>query len=1090
MTWTRWLSIRSLFDSLRRALIAVVVGVLIGALIGGCAEAPIFTPMDVANNDIGVAQMGQYEYATAEKTFAGVVDSAPRWLDARVNLAVATLNRQEEGDEHLALDILASVLTEDGQHLRALYTSGILRLYLGEAETAVTFLSQVVEADPLDGYAAYFLGQAHLQLADYPQAARWLVLATELDPYLRSAYWAGAQALRREDKIDQARELLDLYQRFEPNPAARLADFAYKRMGPKAEALAVSVEQLASTEIPAGTLFAETRPLGELSGIADVTTADINQDGRLDLLVSRESGNVIWLGADEGFERVDGHPLSASSSRSALWGDIDDDGIVDVIFCSSVGIEYWRQVAIGDWVPTSMDVDTSQPCTAGALFDADHDGDLDVFTTGTEGAELYSNNRDGTFRLLGQERGIRGGAGRQVVVTDLDGDRDLDMVVVNTEAPHDIWQNDRTWQYQPFPGLQALSDVDLLAVTAADVDADGHVELLSVQDNGALVLWDVFDATQRQVADLGPTPTASLAVADINGNSELEVVVATDSTLLVLSLADGSSLFEKAVPNLTSAIALPLSPKRGPSLLAVSSDGLSIQPPGPGRYDFMTLAPTGRSEADQMRSNASGIGTRINVRVGGRWVVLNSLDTHSGPGQSLAPIAVGLNGQAMADFVALEWSDGVTQSEIGLASGQLHEISETQRQLASCPVLFVWDGSQYRFVSDVLGVGGMGFLTAPGTYAQPRPFEVFLFEQNVLAPKNGRYHIKLTEPMEENAYVDAAMLRVFDVPVGWSLVIDERMAANEPEPSGAPIFYRESFDPVRAWSNVAEDVTDLITVHDLHAPSPGETDSRFVGLLRDKQVVTIEFADAIDREGVTLVADGWVEYGYSQTVFAAWQAGQEYQPVTLEARDGLGQWHVVAKDFGYPAGMPRQMVLPLPQLPLETRALRLSSNMEIYWDRVQVVMAERLPSAQVFDINPIAARVAKPGFAQRTNGPQRVPDYDYSRRSPYWDTKFQRGYYTALGDALELVDTRDGAVAIIGGGEEIHFEFATPPPAQPGFERFIAIEFRGWAKDMDLYTEHGDTVGPLPVLHGLSDTLLERRDTLHRHYNVRFQEGF
>jgi len=133
--------------------------------------------------------------------------------------------------------------------------------------------------------------------------------------------------------------------------------------------------------------------------------------------------------------------------------------------------------------------------------------------------------------------------------------------------------------------------------------------------------------------------------------------------------------------------------------------------------------------------------------------------------------------------------------------------------------------------------------------------------------------------------------------------------------------------------------------------------------------------------------------------------------------------------------------------------------------------------------------VARTGFAKRTTGPQRLPHYDYSDRSPYWDAKFQRGFYTAYGDAIELVAEIDGAVAIIGGGEEVHLEFPAVPPPAPGIKRYFALDFRGWAKDMDLYTEHGETVGPLPVLEGMDESQLARRDRLHAKYNVRFQEG-
>ncbi len=42
---------------------------------------------------------------------------------------------------------------------------------------------------------------------------------------------------------------------------------------------------------------------------------------------------------------------------------------------------------------------------------------------------------------------------------------------------------------------------------------------------------------------------------------------------------------------------------------------------------------------------------------------------------------------------------------------------------------------------------------------------------------------------------------------------------------------------------------------------------------------------------------------------------------------------------------------------------------------------------------------------------------------------------------------------------------------------------------MDLYSEHGRTVGPLPVAKGIDRTMLARGARLHARYNVRFQDG-
>ena len=123
-----------------------------------------------------------------------------------------------------------------------------------------------------------------------------------------------------------------------------------------------------------------------------------------------------------------------------------------------------------------------------------------------------------------------------------------------------------------------------------------------------------------------------------------------------------------------------------------------------------------------MRSKASGIGAQVALRNGSRWTTMQNYRLHSGPGQGLQPLSVGLGGSERADFVAVDWSDGVYQSELELEAGKLHLLSETQRQLSSCPVLFAWDGEKYAFVSDLLGVGGIGYVIAlPPLVSKPRP---------------------------------------------------------------------------------------------------------------------------------------------------------------------------------------------------------------------------------------------------------------------------------------------------------------------------------------------------------------------------------
>jgi hypothetical protein len=315
------------------------------------------------------------------------------------------------------------------------------------------------------------------------------------------------------------------------------------------------------------------------------------------------------------------------------------------------------------------------------------------------------------------------------------------------------------------------------------------------------------------------------------------------------------------------------------------------------------------------------------------------------------------------------------------------------------------------------------------------------------------------------------------------------MGTGEPEPTGRALFYRTQLLPTSAHNDRGEDVTVLLTTADQQAAPVGATDARFIGLLQNEHVLTLRFPQPLNRvEGRSLLLiDGWVEYPYSQTVFAAWQAGRNYTAPTLEIRRSDGSWQTLLQEFGYPAGMPRQLAVPLPALPEGTRELRLRTNMEIYWDRIAIAYAELPPGMQRLNLPLQVARVESLGFPLRSTRAQRVPDYDYDRRKPYWDTRHAAGYYTRFGGATELVADIDDAVAIIGPGESVHLEFKAPDQPPPeGWTRRLMLETNGWAKDMDMYTRDSTTVEPLPV----TGANAAKRDALHTRYNTRHRSGY
>jgi hypothetical protein len=185
--------------------------------------------------------------------------------------------------------------------------------------------------------------------------------------------------------------------------------------------------------------------------------------------------------------------------------------------------------------------------------------------------------------------------------------------------------------------------------------------------------------------------------------------------------------------------------------------------------------------------------------------------------------------------------------------------------------------------------------------------------------------------------------------------------------------------------------------------------------------------------------------------------------MVLEAQDADERWRVVDDDIGFPAGKNKTMVIDLSQV-RTARRIRLRTNLEVYWDALQLASAVDVP-LRTERIGASSAELRYRGFS-RTASPRgdapETPDYDrLANTAQRW--RDLAGYYTRFGDVRELLERVDDRYVIMNAGDELRLQYAAPAGPPAGWTRDFVLIGDGWEKDGDFNTGYSQTVLPLPT---------------------------
>jgi len=320
--------------------------------------------------------------------------------------------------------------------------------------------------------------------------------------------------------------------------------------------------------------------------------------------------------------------------------------------------------------------------------------------------------------------------------------------------------------------------------------------------------------------------------------------------------------------------------------------------------------------------------------------------------------------------------------------------------------------------------------------------------------------------MEEINYIDQLRLVAVDHPAGTEVYPDERFLNEPPFASGATVVASaERRQLAGAWDNQGRDVRELLAKRD-HNYVRDFTNLKYAGFA-NMHTLTLDLGEWSPQNPLRLFMHGFIEYFSASSMYAAWQAG--LQPVSpfVEAQMPDGSWKRIIDDMGFPAGLPRTIVVDLTgKLPRGVHRIRIRTNLQIYWDQVLVDNGPEMATNTRRTELPLAmAHLAFRGYPQQVDG--KTPGdltYYYDHISATGPFQWQRGSYTRYGDVTPLLRQIDNHYVVFGSGEEIDAEFndASLPPLPAGWKRDYFFYANGFVKDMDFYEAMPFTVAQMP----------------------------